>query len=162
MKFIKYPEVNNEWAPRSYDNSWWEWDTDRMRAYNIHGGWHNINENLLGDCECIECDSWHDLHQKTGFNPLVSAEFTRTGWISPEGEFYPCEAHECDAETIYELIYGEEHCYYSDKMIELGWIKVTTSLMFDIYVNQGLYLEPHSREAERTFARWCDEYGMEP
>lgn len=154
MTFIKYE-----------DGSWWELNKDtrnngKMRVYNIRGGYHYINEKELETLVTKEFDSWHDLYKQTGFNPLIGNDMWYCGWISPDGDFYPCEAHEVDAEDIYVLLYGEEHGYYSDLLIEKGWKKVTNSLMFDIYKDNGDYDNFSSNEQFETFYNWCKNYKM--
>lgn len=151
MKFLKYP-----------DGYWWEWDAGNMWAFNVRGGGHNINENELGECEFLNCESWHDLYIKTGFNPLKS-DITGTGWISPAGEFYPCDAHEIDAIKILEVIYGiETDCltWGGDELISKGWIKVTTSCMFEIYCEEGLYNKPMTHQQRKAFREWMAKNDM--
>ena len=49
----------------------------------------------------------------------------KTGWLSPTGEWFPCE--------IYEHLYmarklsGEHGCRADDKLIERGWVKISIS-----------------------------------
>lgn len=97
MKFIQYPD----------QDFWWEWNTERMEAYNYNGGHHSINENGLGDCKYIEAKDWHDLYLKTGYNPMECDVYERDVWISPEGVYYYGDAHAVQAEHICEIIYGQ-------------------------------------------------------
>lgn len=148
MKFIKYPT-----------GDWWEWDVSRMRAYNIRRGHHDIDENSLGDCEYAEYDSWHDLYVHTGYNPLIGF-ITSTGWIDPQGEFYPCTAHEADADMILSLVYGEDDDEWgADTLIERGWIKVTTSCMFEYYCQDGHYRNMTPSQ-KIMFVSWMDLFHM--
>ena len=44
MTFLKYKD----------EDIWWEWDKEKMIAYNYLGGHHNINENSLnGEFFCL-------------------------------------------------------------------------------------------------------------
>lgn len=138
------------------NGEWWEYDTKRFRLYNIRGG-HTSADNI-DLSKVIHFESWHDLYLQTGFNSLKENKMWHCGWISPTGDFYPCEAHELEAEYIYSLIYGGEHGYYSDKLVKLHWIKVTDSLMFDLYARQGDYDSFYSREQEKRFNEWKKEF----
>lgn len=54
-------------------------------------------------------------------------------WISPEGKFFNGEAHENRAENILKIIYGETDVLWpGDRLEKLGWIRATTSLMWEI------------------------------
>ena len=144
MKFVKK------------NNIWYKHNNNSDKLYNFFHGWTDYNPET--DIE-KEFENWHDLYKQTGFNPLIdNINMWHCGWISPYGDFYPCEAHEADAEDIYSLVYGEEHCYYSDKLIALHWIKVTNSLMYDIYKSQGAYDYFYSSEQENKFYQWHKTY----
>lgn len=89
-------------------------------------------------------------------------KFTSDGWISPQGEFFPCDvslSHEITAEPLLLKYYGIESAVCGDKLIERGWIKVTTSLMFDIYKESGMYDEMNNDQTE-TFEAWREKYDM--
>ena len=145
MKFLK-----------NSNGVWCQFDDKKMKTYNFHGGYCDINESSLGNCKVVEYEDWHDLYINTKYNPLIG-DFYHTGWISPEGNFYPCNAHEVAADEILELIYGENYSFGGDELIEKGWIKVTTSLMFDIYEEKGYYCKM-SKEQEKTFDSWAKKY----
>lgn len=138
------------------NGEWWEYDNQHDRLYNIRGGRTYADESDFQ--RTLHLDSWHDLYLQTGFNPLVDNELWHCGWLAPNGDFYPCEAHECDAEYIYLLIYGEEHGYYSDLMLKQGWKKITNSLLFDYYLRDGMYDSFYCRAQEDTFNEWCKIY----
>lgn len=143
------------------NGEWWEYDTKHSRLYNIRGG-HTSLEGDVSMYKTIHLDSWHDLYIETGFNPLKGDDdLWHCGWIAPNGDFYPCEAHEVDAEFIYGLIYGDEHAFYSDRMIELGWKKVTNSIMFEYYKDAGQYTTFQSPRQKDIFLKWCRLYHYE-
>lgn len=141
------------------NGEWWEYDTKHSRLYNIRGG-HTSADNI-DLSKAIYLESWHDLYIETGFNPLKSDGLWHCGWLAPNGDFYQCEAHEVDAECIYALIYGDEHAFYSDRLIELGWKKVTNSIMFEYYKDDGQYDRFQSLEQKDTFIEWCRLYHYE-
>lgn len=146
MKFIKYKD-----GPH-----WWEWDTENMVAYNYHGGHHNINENALGDVIYCECESWHDLYKKTGYCALETGMLPHTAWLSPDGKMFVATAHEVDAESICEVIYGEEQeiWYAGDFLEERGWVRLTTSLMWE--VREEYWLDKELTQAQLDILwDWC-------
>ena len=84
------------------------------------------------------------------------------GWINPQGEFFPCDvslSHEITAEPLLLKFYGIESAVCGDKLIERGWIKVTTSLMFDIYKTNGLF-DNMTSEQKDTFNVWKEKFDM--
>lgn len=86
------------------------------------------------------------------------------GWISPTGEFFSCEdygsfSHEVSAEYLLLKFYNIESGICGDKLINFGWIKVTTSGMFYIYEEEGLYDNMTTEQLE-TFNAWKDKFVM--
>lgn len=87
------------------------------------------------------------------------------GWINPQGEFFSCEdygdsrSHEISAEPLLLKFYGIESAVCGDKLIERGWIKVTTSLMFDIYKDNGLF-DHMTLKQINTFNVWKEKFDM--
>lgn len=89
-------------------------------------------------------------------------KLTSNGWINPKGEFFPCDvslSHEISAEPLLLKYYGIESAVCGDKLIERGWIKVTTSLMFDIYKYNGLF-DHMTSEQRDTFNIWKEKFNM--
>lgn len=92
-------------------------------------------------------------------------KLTSDGWINPQGEFFSCEdyggsrSHEISAEPLLLKFYGIESAICGDKLIERGWIKVTTSLMFDIYKTNGLFDNMTSGQTD-TFNLWKKKFDM--
>ena len=150
------------------NEEWWEYDAKHSRLYNIRGG-HRSADNI-DLSKAIYFENWHDLYKQTGFNPLIdNINMWHCGWISPYGDFYPCEAHEADAEYIYSLVYGEEHCYYSDKLIaiienelqillrkidnhEIAFDSNTVMKDFEIYKNLRRQLDRKRKKSNRPNA----------
>ena len=128
--FINYPTRDQ----------WREWDQNKMRAYNYHGGWCDVDENALGGVEYVELASWHELYLVKHFCPLTAEKCDRDVWISPGGEYYDGNAHDVAAEHILKIIYGENedgHIFCAgDKLEKLGWIRATTSMMWQVRLDE--------------------------
>lgn len=147
MKFIQYPD----------QDAWWEWVTESMRAYNYMGGYHNINENELGDCVYVEAKDWHDLYLITRYNPMERSVRERDVWISPNGKFYDGRAHEVTAEHICEILFGTEIelQWPGDTLIGMGWIKASTSFMWDLYYQEELSFKTLPNKQYNALWDWC-------
>ena len=115
------------------NGSWWELNKDKMEAFSFEGGFHNISDEQLRSSETCECDSWHDLFVLTGWCPLeVNIRWSNV-WIAPNGKFFNGDAHDNRAEDILEVIFGEENVDWpGDRLEEMGWIRATTSLMWEV------------------------------
>lgn len=115
-------------------NEWWQFDTEKMRAYNFLGGFHYVTEEDIKRSEIIEFSSWHELYLAKNYCPFEVDVWNYDIWISPEGKYYEGKAHALQAEYICEIIYGvvDEILFYEDYIEKLGWIRATTSLMWDV------------------------------
>ena len=62
-------------------------------------------------------------------------------WLSPYGEFFDGDAHENRAEDILALVYNQECNFYcaSDTLEDLGWVRLTTNLMWEVRSNDGYW-----------------------
>lgn len=124
---------------------WYKWDEEKFILKNFRGGWRDIDENsdewMLSTI--MEADSWHDLYNKTGFNPLLELNPPRDAWLDRDGNFYDGTAHEVCAEQIIKVIYGIERddIMYTaaDNLVANGWVKLTTSAMLPYYIEDGMY-----------------------
>lgn len=138
---------------------WYEWpDKTQLRFYNYHNGWRTVDEN---DEEWLnartgEFDSWHNLFYNTGYTTLARDVTSRDLWVAPNGMCFDGQAHAVAASAILEVVYGEEERMFEaeDKLIERGWIKLTTSFMLDMYDNQGMY-DDLTYEQYMTVRDWC-------
>ena len=73
------------------------------------------------------------LHGKERQCQLEMSIDITDAWISPDGRFYNGDAHDNRAEELLEAVYGEEDVICpGDRLEELGWIRVTTSLMWEV------------------------------
>lgn len=118
---------------KNFQNEWWELDKEKMKVFNFNGGSRNITKQELESSEMLECSGWHELYKKKRWNPLEENVKWNDVWISPDGRFYNGEAHDNRAEEILEIIYGEIDVTWSgDRLEELGWVRATTSLMWEI------------------------------
>lgn len=121
---------------------WWEWDEQNMKLRNFMGGGFDIDENSDYWAHAVTlrgCDSWHDIYEAYGQNPLESDVTAFDAWISPNGEFFEGNAHRVQAEYICNLVYGidvDDPLFMGeaeDYLIGHGWIKATRSFMWSIY-----------------------------
>ena len=148
MTFLKYKDKEH----------WWEWGKEKMIAYNYLGGHHNIDENALGGAEYCECDSWHDLYLTKHYCPLEVTKREQDVWISPEGKYYYGEAHAVQAEHLCEIIYGLDDAridWADDYLITLGWIKATTSLMWQVSYYDNLCNSVMPQAQFDALWDWC-------
>lgn len=56
----------------------------------------------------------------------------QTGWLGPDGNFYPCKHYEhvSKAEEICNVfLYPISHTHYDDELLKLGWAKLGISLI---------------------------------
>lgn len=143
-------------------NEWWQWNRENMKAYNYMGGWHNVNENSLGNAECYEYDSWHELYLAKHYCPLETDKYEKDAWISPEGRYYYGEAHAVKAEYICDIIYGLDLDMddAEDYLEKLGWIRVTTSLMWEIRFDKLKEKRLTQRQCDALWD-WCEYHKKE-
>lgn len=143
-----------------YSEGYWEWDEERMRLYNYHGGWHDVDENSDDwlDGVMIEAKDWHDLYLRTGFCPVETDIYERDAWLSPDGKFYEGEGHSVCAEWICDILFGlkEEDLPYSAEsyLVERHWLKVTTTFMWGLYLADKPYFEMTQAQMNSLFD-WC-------
>lgn len=141
-------------------DEWWEWDADKMRAYNYYGGWHDVNENSLGSVEAIQCESWHELYKKTQFCPLERDVESRDVWISTDGKYYDGQAHDVTAEKILEVVFNQEVDFCAgDKLEDKGWIRASTTLMWDIRFDD-LSRKTLTKKQYEALWDWCQYHHM--
>ena len=140
-------------------NEWWEWDKDNMIAYNYMGGHHSIDEDDINNADCVECKNWHELYLKKHFCPIETDKWEREAWLSPEGKFYQGEAHMVMAEYICDIIYGKESdidSYYGeDFLIEHGWVKVASSFMWQVRLNEWNGKRLTQKQFDALYD-WCE------
>ena len=147
MNFLLYP-----------NGDYYQWNIEKMRAYNIRGGWFAIDENVLGECKNLEFEDWHDLYIHTFYNPLVE-DMKEIGWIAPNGDFYPCTAHEVEAKIIVKYLFGNIQGNAADYLNCRGWIKVSATMMWEFYIKD---LEERFLPFQQRIALldWCKTYNM--
>ena len=146
MRFIKL-----------HDNSWWELIEEKLMVFNYDGGHHYITNQILASSQIFECDDWHALYLSKHYCSLESQKFRRNGWISPEGIFYEAESHEVTAEHICEIIFGFESQFAGDELENRGWIRVTTSLMWEVRDDYFKDKELTQKQLDVLYD-WCLQY----
>lgn len=156
MTFLKYK--NSE--------DWWELVDQKgeLVAYNYLGGWHNVDENseeyMYGTV--VTLNNWNHLYERYGYCPFYTEEPKRDMWIAPDGKMYDCGAigaHEVTAQYLLEIIFDEDEGLFvsGDKLIDYGWVKVTTSLMYQYYHESGMY-DAMTDEQWISYQLWKEKY----
>jgi len=83
-------------------------------------------------------------------------------WLSPDGEFYNGDAHENQAEHILESLYGiDDVIHPSDVLERLGWVRLTTTLMWDIRVKEGYFNRDLTQAQLSSMYDWCHYHNKE-
>ena len=143
-------------------DEWWEWDRENMKAYNYMGGWHNINENSLGNAQYYECDSWHELYLAKHYCPFESSKREREAWISPDGRYYYGEAHAVQAEYLCDIIYGNDldFDYAEDFLEEQGWVRVSSGVMWKVRFDNWKGKRISQRQYDALWD-WCEYHKKE-
>ena len=143
------------------NNFWHEIDYERMRLWNYHCGWCEINENseeyMYG--QICKAKDWRDLYLKTGWYPFESNINTNRPtnfdcWIRPDGLLIWCDSHEVPADQILEIFYGEESKWAGDTLIEKGWIKASCCF-WDMHLSYMNYWFMTQAQAD-SLKYWCD------
>lgn len=138
-------------------NSWWELYKERMMIFNYEGGYHHIDEKYLSEYEVYEYKDWRELYLAKHFCPLEVDAHWKDVWVSPDGKFYNGEAHECRAEDILEIVYGEVDVdgWFGDRLEELGWVRATTSLMWEVRFDEWKEKRVTQKQYDALFD-WCE------
>ena len=116
-----YKLKNHSSAFVKVQNYWWKLDTNtplnNATIYNYFGGCQS-NIDLNGKL-IIEADDWSDLDWK---GTDVYSDSFKTGWLSPDGDFYGCsnEEHLQQAHFV--------HKKYENELEQQGWIKIRRDL----------------------------------
>lgn len=84
----------------------------------------------------------------------------RAVWISPDEKFYNGDSHERCAEEILNVLYYEDDIDYpGDRLQELGWIKATTSLMWELRIRDGYWDNCKLTQKQLdSLYDWCKEH----
>lgn len=139
-------------------NQWWEFDKEKMIAFNYSGGYNYVNEESLVQAEICEYQDWHELYLAKHFCPLEVDIKWGDVWISPEGIFYNGDAHENRAEEILEIMYGETDVPWTgDRLEELGWIRATRTLMWDVRFDEWVGKTITQKQYDALWD-WCEHH----
>ena len=144
MKFLhEYNVLPNGTA---VDNGWWEIRGDR--CVNMRGAGHPYTPSPNDE---IKESTWDKIIAET-----VRDDSEKTGWISPDGEFFGCAPMDHDSLAWYVI--GK-----TQRELELaGWCKIYRS-MFDH--KRGYYCEKFLSPGQRKVLMEKDveikEYDME-
>lgn len=127
---------------RNSKGEWWELDKEKRVVSNFDGGFHEITQQELESSEILECNGWYDLYKIKDWCPLEVSIRYHDVWISPDGVFYNGDAHDNRAEEILEVVYGEDGVAWpGDTLEELGWVRATRSLMWEVRTDSGYWNE---------------------
>lgn len=155
MKFVKL-QGSDEWLL---------WEEEYMFLSNIKGGGQRIDENSPAwiNAYVEEADSWYAICKKHSYYPNATSYKRNCSWLSPDGLFIEADAHACAAEYICQYLYDItdmdiEWC--DDYLRQHGWVKLTTSVMYQIYYEDGMY--DHLTQPQRDSIRlWADCHCMD-
>lgn len=139
---------------------WLELDKKTMTVSNFNGGFHDITKQELENSEILVCAGWHELYEKKKWCPLEVSIKQSDVWISPDGRFFEGYAHENRAEEILEIIYGESNEYWAgDRLEELGWIRATRSLMWEVRIDSGYWNNRRiTQKQSDSLWEWCKHH----
>ncbi len=141
---------------KTSNGSWWELDKNNMTVFNFNGGFHDVTQKHIDESEIITCDSWHELYNLKHWCPLEVTIKYHDVWISPDGKFYNGDAHENRAEEILEIIYGEcDVDWAGDRLEELGWIRATTTLMWEVRIDDYWTNKKLKQKQYDALWDWC-------
>ena len=137
---------------------WWEFDKEKMMAFNYDGSYNYVKKEFLEQSEICEYKDWHELYLAKHFCPLEVNIKWGDVWISPEGIFYNGDAHENRAEEILEIIYGETDVHWTgDRLEELGWIRATRTLMWDVRFDEWIGKTITQKQYDSLWD-WCQHH----
>lgn len=118
-KFYKLKTHSNAFV--KVQNYWWKLDVNtpinRATVYNYFGG--KQSDINLTNKQIVEANDWSDLDWK---GTDVYDDSFKTGWLSPEGEFYGCSNEEHLQQSHFV------HKKYENELEQLGWIKIRRDL----------------------------------
>lgn len=137
-------------------DSWWELNEERMMVFGYGGGYHHINEKYLSESKIYEYKGWHELYLAKHYCPLEVDVRWKDVWISPDGRFYDGESHEVRAKELLEILYGGADVdWFGDRLEELGWIRATTSLMWEVRFDELEEKRLTQKQYDAVFD-WCE------
>lgn len=128
---------------------WWRIEEDRF--YNQRGGHTYLKFHEI--IETCEADSWEDLDwTKTSLKN--QRKDLRTGWLSPEAEFTPCETRDHDDTAI--LLLKRSVGELEDE----GWIRIVLGDWRNGEPEQ-LLCEHRTRKQTRKQIKWLRDHGYD-
>ena len=142
-------------------NKWWIFDRMNMKAFNYLGGYNFVRPEQLEGAVIFECENWRELYLAKHYCPLEEDKWEHDVWISPDGRFYKGDAHEVMAGYLCEIIYGMDDVIYGgDELESRGWIRATTSLMWEIRFDEWKKKRITQKQYDALYD-WCTCHNME-
>ena len=100
--------------------------------------------------------------------PCENIARCRDGWLSPEGDCYAFSygysGHELLAEAIIEALHLQKVSTImedSDFLESLGWIRLSTTFMWDVRLNEGYWEDKELTQAQIDILfDWCNVHAM--
>lgn len=138
-------------------NQWLKLYKEKMLVFDFNGDYRNLTNEELESSKMVECDGWHELYKMKKWCPLEVSVNWPDVWISPNGIFFNGKAHETRAEELLEILYGETNvCCPGDRLEELGFIRATISLMWDIRIDSNYWNEKKIKQKQYdSLWDWC-------
>lgn len=111
-----------------------------------------------------ESISWYELCKKYSYYPTETTYRSRDVWLSPDGRFFEGRCHAVEAEYICEYMFNKHvsiHAWdtWDDFLIDEGWVKLTTTLMYSCYIENGMY-KNLTDEQKKSARIWAYQHRM--
>lgn len=128
---------------------WWKIEGDRF--INQRGG-HTYTEfhEIIESCEA---DSWSDLDWTKTILANKEPDL-KTGWLSPEGEFFPCSPRDHDDTAIFLIKKSVGDCESE------GWIRIVLGDWRNKEPEQLLYVHRTGKQTRKQ-VRWLRDHGYD-
>lgn len=153
MTFLKFKDSDD----------WMLYEEKYSFLSNIYGGGFYVKKGSKewNEATIEESASWYELCKKYSYYPTETTWKSSDVWLSPDGRFFEGHCHAVEAEYICEYMFDKHLTteLSDDFLIKKGWVKLTTSLMYNIYIKEGMYNNLTSKQ--KDLARvWAYQHRM--
>ena len=151
------------------DHTKWYWNGTPTWCSTCNGSSPDIVKDY-GMIDTMDEESIKDIEfdfYKTFYNPKKSKPFISGGWISPDGDFYPCKYFEHDslATALSHIYYPESTSHGVYSLDTKGWIHLSAEgyplgnkptqkqldILFDIANSDNYLEEDYDEESKKHF-----------